>query len=57
MSKICSALPADCMKANALVRGTPENEDAEDDEEEHRDDQEEGDEDEEGDDRGEGYSE
>lgn len=57
MSKISSALPADRMKADAMLRGVPENEDDEDDEEEPRDDEEEGDEDEEGDDRGEGYSE
>lgn len=57
MSKICSALPADRLKADPLFRGVPEDEDDEDDEEEQgEDDGEDGDEDEE-DDEGEGYSE
>ena len=57
MSKICSALPADRLKADPLYRGVPEDEDDEDDEEEQgEDDGEDGDEDEE-DDEGEGYSE
>jgi hypothetical protein len=54
MSKICSALPADRLKADPLFRGVPEDED--DEEEQGEDDGEEGDEDEE-DDEGEGYSE
>jgi hypothetical protein len=54
MSKICSTLPPDYKKADAMLRGVPEDDD---DEEEPRDDEEESDEDEEGDDHGEGYSE
>jgi len=51
MSKICAALPADRMKADALLRGVPEDEDEEEDEEKRGED-----EDEEADDEGEGYS-
>jgi len=52
MSKICVALPAGRMKADALLRGVPEDEDEEEDEEKRGED-----EDEEADDEGEGYSE
>ena len=52
MSKICVALPADRLKADALLRGVPEDEDEEEDEEKRGED-----EDEEADDEGEGYSE
>jgi len=52
MSKICAALPGGRMKADALLRGVPEDEDEEDDEEKRGED-----EDEEVDDEGEGYSE
>jgi len=52
MSKICAALPADRMKADALLREVPEDEDEEEDEEKRGED-----EDEEADDEGEGYSE
>jgi len=47
MSKICAALPADRMKADALLRGVLENEDEEEDEEKRGED-----EDEEADDEG-----
>ena len=52
MSKICAALPAGRMKADALLRGISEDEDEEEDEEKRGED-----EDEEADDEGEGYSE
>ena len=51
MNRIDS-IPADRMKADALLRGVPDDED--DEEEQGEDDEEEG---EEGDDEGEGYSE
>ena len=54
MSKICSTLPPDRMKADAFLRGVPEEDDEEDDEEKRGEDEEEG---EENDDDGEGYSE
>jgi len=47
MSKICAALPADRVKADALLRGVPENEDEEEDKEKRGED-----EDEEADDEG-----
>jgi hypothetical protein len=53
MSKICLALPADRMKADAALRGVPEDEEEEEDEEEQGEDEEKGGED----DEGEGYSE